>query len=116
MEENINKENQEPQEKTSQGEAEKKDIEDNKSIAILSYLGILCLVPLLLKKDSKFVKFHAKQGLVLIIGWLFVWFPFVGQVLWIVLAIFSIWGIINVLNGKFTRLPVIADLADKFNI
>ncbi|MBD3208752.1 MAG: hypothetical protein GF370_04885 [Candidatus Nealsonbacteria bacterium] len=92
------------------------DVKENKNIAVLSYLGILCLVPLLLKKESSFVQFHAKQGLVLMIGWLFIWFPFVGQVLWAILAIFSIWGIINVLEGKKTRLPVVADLAEKFNI
>jgi len=45
----------------------KKDIEENKVAAALSYVWILCLVPLFLKKNSKFCQFHAKQGLLLFI-------------------------------------------------
>lgn len=89
---------------------------DDKTIAVLSYLGILCLIPLLLKKDSEFVKFHAKQGLVLLIGWFLVWIPFLGWILGIVLLVLSIMGIMNVLNLKREKLPIIGDLAEKFNI
>ncbi len=98
------------------GSQKDQDFEENKAITILSYLGILCLVPLLLKKDSRFAKFHAKQGLILTIGWFFVGFPFIGWILWAVLTIFSLWGIVNVLNGKYVALPVIGDLAAKINI
>jgi fumarate reductase subunit D len=107
---------EEPDKEGVKGMQGDKDIEENKAIAVLSYLGILCLVPLLLKKDSKFSKFHAKQGLVLTIGWFFVWIPFMGQIIWALLAIFSLWGIINVLNGKYVALPIIGDLAEKINI
>ncbi len=93
-----------------------KDVEENKAITVLSYLGILCLVPLLLKKDSKFAKFHARQGLILTIGWVFSWLPFIGWILSVILAIFAIWGIINVLNGKYVALPIVGDLAEKINI
>lgn len=41
---------------------DKKDIEQNKGMAILSYFGFLCLVPYLAAKESKFAQFHAKQG------------------------------------------------------
>jgi uncharacterized membrane protein len=34
-------------------------------MAVLSYIGILCLIPLLMKKTSKFAQEHAKQGFVL---------------------------------------------------
>ncbi|EKD47008.1 MAG: hypothetical protein ACD_66C00259G0004, partial [uncultured bacterium] len=46
---------------------DKKDIEDNKVLAALSYIFILCFVPLLLARDSKFAQYHAKQGLVLFV-------------------------------------------------
>ena len=42
---------------------DKKDIETNKIIAILSYIGPLCFVPYFVSKESKFAMFHAKQGL-----------------------------------------------------
>jgi uncharacterized membrane protein len=97
-------------------EEDKKDIRENKTLAILSYLSILCLIPLLMKKDSKFVKFHAKQGLVLLIGWIFVGVPFFGKVLSLILTIFSVIGIINVLGEKYAELPLVGELAKKINI
>ena len=42
---------------------DKKDIEDNRGLAMISYLGPLALIPFLVSKDSKFVNYHAKQGL-----------------------------------------------------
>ena len=44
------------------------DFEKNKIFAILAYLGILVLIPILAAKDSPFAKYHANQGLVLLIG------------------------------------------------
>lgn len=38
------------------------DINQNKVMAVLSYFGILVLIPLLAKKDSKYAQYHAKQG------------------------------------------------------
>lgn len=38
------------------------DIDANKYIAALSYLGILILIPFFIRKDSKFCKAHVKQG------------------------------------------------------
>ena len=81
----------------------KKDIEDNKIIAAIGYIGILCLIPLLLKPKSKFAKFHGKQGLILVIGWVINFFigiiPFIGWILGfiglIALIILSILGILK---------------------
>ena len=44
------------------------DAEQNKVFGILAYLGILCLIPLLAAKDSRFARYHANQGLVLFLG------------------------------------------------
>ena len=94
-----------------------KDVGENKIMALLSYFGILCLIPLLLKRDSRFVQFHAKQGLVLMIGWFFAWIPIVGWFFLIpILLIVSIIGVVNVLEGRFVKIPIIGDLAEKFNI
>lgn len=48
----------------------KKDIEDNKGLAILSYIGPLALIPYFSSKDSKYVKYHAHQGMNLFIVWI----------------------------------------------
>lgn len=103
-----------------------KDIEENKAITFLSYLGILVLVPLLAKKESKFAQFHAKQGLILFVGWFVIawiggFIPFLGwflivpavSILGIVLAIM---GLINVANGEMKDLPIIGEFAKKINL
>lgn len=95
---------------------DEKDIQENKLWALLGYLGILCLIPLLARKNSKFAQFHAKQGLIMLIGEFFVWIPVVGWILGIVLFIFWIMAIINVFSGKMQKLPIIGDLAEKINI
>ncbi len=43
------------------------DVEKNKYLNILSYLGILFLIPLLTAKGSKYSRFHVNQGIVLFI-------------------------------------------------
>ncbi len=87
-----------------------KDVNENKFWAVLSYLGVLVIIPLLLKKDSKFVHFHTKQGLILLVGWVLSWLPF-GPIIGLIALVFSIIGIINVLNGEMKKLPVIGDLS-----
>lgn len=45
-------------------EVKKEDlvVKEGKVFAILAYIGILCLIPLLVKKENKFAFFHAKTG------------------------------------------------------
>ena len=96
------------------------DVEKNKAITFLSYLGLLFLVPLLAAKESKFAQFHAKQGLVLTIGWFlgFILMPLLGIGILVELAIIvlSIIGLVNVAQGKMEKLPLVGNLAEKFNI
>ncbi|MCD6422236.1 hypothetical protein J7L13_02730 [bacterium] len=49
------------EQKTSSGE--------QKLMAVLCYLGILVLIPLVLKKSDPEVKFHIEQGLTLFVSW-----------------------------------------------
>lgn len=97
-----------------------KDVEANKIIAAFSYAWILCLVPLLAKKNSKFAQFHAKQGLVLfiveIIASLIFWFPVFGQLLMLALVIVSVMGIIKALNGEWWEIPYIYEWSKKINL
>jgi uncharacterized membrane protein len=74
------------------------------------------LIPLLGKKDSPFAQFHAKQGLILLIGWVVSWFPVFGGIIGIIVLVFSIFGIIYVLKGETKKLPIIGDLAEKIKI
>jgi len=88
-------------------------------MAIISYIGPLCLIPVLTKEKNEFVKFHAKQGLILFIGEIAAWL-IVGLVpaLWalvnlvnIIWLVLSIIGIINVTKGEKKEIPVIGQFA-----
>ncbi len=92
------------------------DVEKNKNMAVLSYVWILCLVPLLGKKDSEFVQFHAKQGLILFIASLFAFVPFFGQLLIFVIIIISVIGIIKTYNGEKWEIPFVYELSKKINL
>ncbi|HAL50341.1 MAG: hypothetical protein UU40_C0014G0014 [Candidatus Uhrbacteria bacterium GW2011_GWD2_41_121] len=107
---------------------DKKDIEDNKVLAALSYIFILCFVPLLLARDSKFAQYHAKQGLVLfvaevilmvlsnilifipVLGW------FVMMICYIAFTVLSIIGILKALEGTLWEMPVLGEYAKKLKI
>ncbi|UCH12145.1 MAG: hypothetical protein JSW18_04835 [Candidatus Omnitrophota bacterium] len=114
------------EEKKATGQQGTEDVvvKEGKVYAILAYIGILCLIPLLIKKDNKFALFHAKQGLVLFIAEViiaFIWvIPFlgwfIGAIGWILIPIICIIAIIQVIMGNYWRIPVIADIAEKINI
>ena len=47
---------------------------DARILAAIGYLWILCLLPLLGKRESEFAQFHGKQGLVLtIVSFVIIW-------------------------------------------
>ncbi len=99
------------------------DVEDNKAYSILSYLGFLVLIPIFGANNSPYVKFHANQGLVLLVAELIaavistvLWFvPMVGLVLSLVIGlplylatvVLMVIGIINAYQGKAKKLPMI---------
>ena len=92
------------------------DIEANKTVAALSYISILFLVPLLAKKDSKFSQFHAKQGLILFIIEFLVWIPFIGWLIGLALFVLAIVAILKTLQGESWQIPYIYDWSKKFNL
>ena len=93
-----------------------KDIEENKVLAGLSYLWLLSIIMLLVKKESPFVQFHAKQGLVLFIASIIcAIIPIVGWMASIVVIVFVIMGLVNALSGKAYQIPLVYKLASKIN-
>lgn len=108
---------------TQLSDTDKKDIEENKAIACLSYIGILVLIPLLAKKESKFAQFHAKQGLVLFVAFIILSIimavPFIGWLIglvgYIVFLVIGIMGIIAALQGQYKAMPIISKFAHYMN-
>jgi uncharacterized membrane protein len=102
------------------------DAQDNKLMAILSYLGILVLIPLFAAKESPFARFHTNQGLILmiveiaysIIVWVLsiilvivapglAFIVTIFNLVSIALLVLAIIGIINAAKGETKELPLI---------
>ena len=109
------------------------DIQQNKTMAVLAYLGILVLVPLLGAKGSKFARFHANQGLVLLIaeivlglvqrivsgvllsifwgsGLMSALMSLIAVAVWAFSIVMMILGIVNAANGRAKQLPLIGNI------
>lgn len=98
------------------------DVEKNKVMGVLAYLGILWLVPLLAAKESPFARYHCNQGLILFLTCIVVWvvniilafIPILGWLLalCLLLGILVLWimGLINAIQGVCKPLPVIGNL------
>ena len=101
------------------------DINANKPMGILSYIGILVLVPIFTARESKFAMFHAEQGITLcigahiiaflsiifglipVVGWVFsLLFGLVGLALFVLMII----GIVNAANGQAKQIPVLGKI------
>lgn len=110
--------------------------DQDKIMLVLAYFNIFGLIPLLTVKDSEYVKWHAKQGLVLSVG------VVVAQIGVMILAAImaamvrvlgaafgclnmiiglgyfalAIFCMVKAVGGVRFRIPVVADMADKLNI
>ena len=103
---------------------------DKTVMLVLSYLGILALVPLLVEKEDSEIQWHAKHGLTLIAGWIVLSvgiavlaaMPVVGTflgcavvpLLWLVILMVHIVAIVKALKGERLMVPVISDFVDKW--
>lgn len=89
----------------------KKITQDDRIWAALSYLWILSIVALALKKNNEYVRFHANQGFFLFLVSLVFFIPFFGQIVGLIAMIFAIVGIIKAYNGSKWPLPLVASAA-----
>lgn len=91
------------------------DINNNRIMAILAYIGLLFLVPLIAARESAFARFHTNQGIILflfgVIGSVLYIIPFVGWIAGGIINIISfvlfIIGLINAVKGDAKELPLI---------
>ena len=106
------------------------DINDNKGMSVLAYIGFLFLIPLLACPNSKYARYHTNQGLVLFI--FMVIFNVLSNVLTsilieisptlvlivsgvfgiltLLLCIFALIGIIRAAKGQMKPLPIIGGI------
>ena len=133
LQESQPQQSQSQQSQPQQSQPQSRD--DDKLMAILSYLGVLWLIPLCTNayKNSEFVKFHFNQGAIILIialGWgvissilrgiffaIFFWFPVTSVLVNVVITVLSlcivaliIVGIVGAAKDKMEPLPIIGDI------
>ncbi len=96
---------------------------NNTIMAAISYIGPLVVFSYLMGKNNEFVRFHAKQGMVVFGLEILVWI--LGSMLysmWVVMnllnlvtLVLSIMGIVNVIQGQKKELPVVGGWAKNIN-
>ncbi len=92
-----------------------------KVVGAMSYLWVLILVPLLRRNEDPFIKYHLKQGVILLLLWVLIPYvlliPLLGWILGAVLfaATLILWiiGMTTVLKGVERPLPVIGKTIEK---
>jgi uncharacterized membrane protein len=94
------------------------------TMGVLSYLGPLVVIPFILDKNDPFVKFHMKQGIVLLVIEIVLWLlmrifwsliPIAG-ILQLGVFVLAIIGIINVVQNKEKELPLVGSFAKHVKI
>lgn len=108
------------------GNSNQNDQSNTILFSILSYIGILWLIPLLVEKNDKVVRFHVNQGIVLfifdiigsiavgILSAIFVFIPVISFLRVVIASLFGILcfvlmiiGIVNAANKSEKPLPII---------
>jgi len=102
---------------------------NNTLMLVLSYLGILALIPLLVEKDDSEVQWHAKHGIVLLLMWVAVGVVFtilanvpvlgclavmVSLIVPMIALVVHIICIVKAVNGQRFLIPGVSQYADKF--
>ncbi len=104
----------EPEDKPAEGKEETIDemtTLHERTIGALSYFGFLAIVPFYLKKESKFCRFHGKQGLTLAIIFFLAQFiavlDLIMDLILILQAVIALWYGFGALAGKWKKVPLI---------
>lgn len=86
-------------------------------LSLFSYLHVLVIVSLIFSRKNQFIKFHAKQGLILFAFWSLAMFslyvPLLPWLFALLIVFFILFGIVNVFLSRERFLPVIGRFADK---
>lgn len=91
-------------------------------MASMSYIGVLVLIPIISgATKNSFINFHAKQGLVILVGEIIaiiasIWLSSLGGLLFVLMLVASIVGLFTSLHGEKRYIPGIGTIADLFSI
>ncbi len=91
---------------------EQRDIRINKDTAAFSYLWIMSVFIYFSKKDSKFVRYHSRQGIVLfLLSIPLSMIPYLGRFFLFLVVAGMLLGFVHAAQGKYADVPFAGDLA-----
>jgi uncharacterized membrane protein len=94
-----------------------KPADEGKTIAIISYItwiGWIIAFIMNTEKKNDFARFHLRQSLIIMLGSLLAWIPFVGWIWGVFLFVLWILGLIAAINGQKKEIPVLGSLAQQW--
>ena len=104
----------EPESNVPQAPPKKDDITENKDLAAFSYLWVMSVFVYLARKKSPFVRFHARQSMVLFALSIPIWLiPYVGRFLELGVLALAVLGFMAAAQGEWKRLPLVGRFAGK---
>ncbi len=89
---------------------------DQNIMAALSYVWIISLIMLVVKRNDEFVQFHAKQGVILLIASVFGFIPVIGWIVWALAVAGMVVGFVQAWQGKRYQLPLVYGWSQKIKI
>ncbi len=88
------------------------DILKNKDIAAFSYVWIMSILIYFSRKDSKFVQYHSRQGIVLFLMTIPLSFiPYIGRYVVFLAVAGMLLGFINAAGGQTRDVPLVGRLS-----
>lgn len=90
-------------------------------LVAIGYISFLCVLPLVLLRDSKFAQYHGKQALVLAIVIYFfdivqIFPPLFASIYTVLKTVVVIYAIYMSFNAKYFKIPFIHSMSEKFDI
>ena len=94
-------------------------VKNNNLWSILSYVPILCLIPLIQDEGDIALRQHARQGVVLMLLEIIICILLIPGVTTVLLVVglcicllFAVIGAVSAAQGKYWRIPIISDIAE----
>ena len=97
------------------------NLDEEHIYAAMCYLFVLVFVPILTRKQDPFINFHARQGLVIVVGVILsaviaMWTSWLGSIIFLLLLIADVIALIQAMQGHTWKIPLLGTLAEKFKI
>lgn len=96
-------------------EFDPQDIQTNKAMGILAYIGPLVFIPMCACKQSKFAQFNSEAGVMLFIAEVILgalgFIPYLGILFYLLevgVSAIAIMGIVYAATGKAMELPIVS--------